>query len=234
MAGLDSNLLVMGACYLYIGLIIVLSGVIKRSELVDSKTSRKFLHAMIGNLPLIMPYFTESIYPVLVASPFILVTFLATSFSPFPNLLDRLGSLGELTEEGHSTGLVIYAFSYTLLAYLYGLNPYIVAAGIFPMAYGDSLAALIGARYGRTKYRLFEEKSVQGSLGMFFGSFLSLIIGMMYFSGIYGFSFTGQLVPILAVSLVTTVLEAVSPRGLDNILVPLIGAYTFIATGGGV
>ena len=234
MAGLDSNLLVMGACYLYIVLVIILSGAIKRSGLVDPKTSRKFLHAMIGNLPLIMPYFTEAIYPVLVASPFILVTFLATPFSPFPVLLNSLGSLGELTEEGHSTGLVLYAISYTLLAYLYGMSPYIVAAGIFPMAYGDSSAALIGARYGRTKYRLFEEKSVQGSAGMFLGSLLSLLLGMMYFSSIYGFSFTDQLVPVLAVSLVTTVLEAVSPSGLDNILVPLLGAYTFIATGGGL
>lgn len=234
MAGLDPNLLVMCACYMYIILIIVFSGALKRSNMLDPKTSRKFLHAMIGNLPLIMPYFTESIYPFLVASPFILVTFLATPYSPFPNLLDRLGSLGELTEEGHSTGLVLYAISYTLFAYFYGMSPYIVAAGIFPMAYGDSSAALIGAKYGRTKFRLFEEKSVQGSICMFLGSFLSLIIGMMYFSRIYGFSFTGQLHPILAVSLVTTVLEAVSPRGLDNLLVPLLGAYTFLATGGGV
>jgi len=233
MAG-NSNLLVMGACYLYIVLVIILSGVIKRSNTLDPKTSRKFLHAMIGNLPLIMPYFTQAIYPVLVASPFILVTFLATPYSPFPKLLDRLGSLGELTEEGHSTGLVLYAISYTLLAYLYGMSPYIVAAGIFPMAYGDSSAALIGARYGKTKYRLFEGKSVQGSVGMFIGSFLSLVFGMMYFSGIYGFNLADQLLSIVAVSLVTTVLQAVSPRGLDNILVPLIGAYTFIATGGGI
>jgi phytol kinase len=234
MAGPGSNLLVMGACYIYIVVVIILSGVVKRSNLLDPKTSRKFLHAMIGNLPLIMPYFTQAIYPVLVASPFILVTFLATSYSPFPNLLDRLGSLGELTEEGHSTGLVLYAISYTLLAYLYGMSPYIVAAGIFPMAYGDSSAALIGAKFGKTKYRIFDEKSVQGSAGMFLGSLLSLILGMVYFSGIYGFRFTDQLVPILAVSLVTTILEAVSPRGLDNIIVPLLGAYTFIATGGGM
>lgn len=234
MAGLDSNLLVMGACYLYIVSMIIVSGLIKRSNLLDSKTSRKFLHAMIGNLPLIMPYFTQSIYPVLVASPFILVTFLATPYSPFPHLLDRLGSLGELTKEGHSTGLVLYAISYTFLAYLYGMSPYIIAAGIFPMAYGDSSAALIGARYGKTKYRLIEEKSVQGSFGMFIGSFLSLVIGMTYFSGIYGFSLSDQLVPILAVSLVTTILEAISPKGLDNILVPLFGAYSFIVTGGGV
>lgn len=234
MAELGSNLLVMGACYLYIVAVIVLSGVFKRTELLDPKTSRKFLHAMIGNLPLIMPYFTEAIYPVLVASPFILVTFLATPYTPFPSLMRKLGSLGELTDEGHSTGLVMYAISYTLLAYLYGLRPYIVAAGIFPMAYGDSAAALIGARYGKTKYSLFKEKSLQGSVGMFLGSLLSLLAGMLYFSRFYGFTITDQIIPILAVSTVTTVLEAVSPRGLDNILVPLLGAFTFIATGGGV
>jgi dolichol kinase len=224
----------MGACYLYIVLIIIASGVITRAGLLDPKTNRKFLHAMIGNLPLIMPYFTESIYPVLVASPFILVTFLATPYSPFPNLLSRLGSLGDLTEEGHSTGLVLYAVSYTILAYLYGMTPYIVAAGIFPMAYGDSIAALVGVNYGKTKYHLFEEKSIQGSIGMFLGSFLSLLLGMIYFSSIYGFSFTEQIVPVLVVSLITTILEALSPRGLDNVLVPILGAYTYIAMGGGI
>lgn len=231
MAG--SNLLVMGACYLYIVFIIVLSGVIKRAGLVEPRVSRKFLHAMIGNLPLIMPYFTEAIYPVLVAGPFILVTFLATPYSPFPDLLNRLGSLGELTEEGHSTGLVMYALSYTLLAYLFGTRPYIVASGIFPMAYGDSLAALVGFKYGSTKFKVFEEKSVQGSVGMLTGSLVSLALCMLYFSGIYGFSFQAQIYPILAVSFVTTILEAASPRGIDNMLVPLIGAYVFIATGGG-
>lgn len=229
-----SNLLVMAVCYLYILTIIFLSGAMKRTGLVDPRVRRKFLHAMIGNLPLIMPYFTEAIYPVLVASPFIFITFLASPYSPFPNLLDRLGSLGELTEEGHSTGLVMYALSYTLLAYLYGTRPYIVAAGIFPMAYGDSLAALVGFKYGSTKFKIVEEKSLQGSFGMFVGSFFSLALGMLYFSGIYGLSFMAQLVPIMAVSLVATLIEAVSPRGIDNILVPLIGAYVFILTGGGV
>lgn len=225
-----SNLIVMGACYLYIVSIIILSGSMKRSNIVDPMTSRKFLHAMIGNLPLIMPYFTEAIYTALVASPFIIVTFLATPYSPFPGLLDKMGSLGELTEEGHSTGLVMYALSYTLLALLYGTRPYIVAAGIFPMAYGDSIAALIGSRYGATKFKVFEEKSLQGSIGMFLGSLTSLSLGMVYFSGTYGFGF--PLLPIIATVVVTTILEAISPIGIDNILVPLVGAYTFLATGG--
>jgi phytol kinase len=234
MEGMGSNLTVMAACYLYIVSIILFSGALKRASIISTRTSRKFLHAMIGNLPLIMPFFTEAIYPFLVASPFIVVTFLATPHSPFHDLLDRLGGLGELTEAGHSTGPFMYAISYTLLSYLYGASPYIVAAGIFPMAYGDSSAALIGMRYGTTKFKVFEEKSLQGSLGMFLGSLVSLTLGMAYFSGFYGFTLGSQLVPIVAVSLVTTVTEAVCPKGLDNIFVPILGAITFIAMGGGI
>ncbi len=234
MAGIGINLVVMAACYLYVVLIILFSGALRRTGIISPTISRKFLHAMIGNLPLIMPYFTDAIYPFLVASPFIVVTFLATPYSPLQNFLDRLGNLGELTEVGHSTGPLMYAISYTLLAYLYGASPYIVAAGIFPMAYGDSSAALIGMKYGSIKFRVLEEKSVQGSMGMFMGSLVSLTLGMAYFSGIYGFTLGSQLVPIFAVSLVSTITEAVCPRGLDNIFVPILGAFTFIVTGGGV
>ena len=92
--------------------------------------------------------------------------------------------LSSLTEEGHHWGLVLYAISYSVLAYLFGVRPYIVAAGIFPMAYGDSLAAIFGECWGRHKYRVFETKSLEGSLGMFLGSFVSLTLAFLYF-GLY-------------------------------------------------
>ncbi|TFH14504.1 hypothetical protein E4H04_10125, partial [Candidatus Bathyarchaeota archaeon] len=216
MTELQTNIIVMVACYLYIVAVILIAGYLKRGVL-DPKTSRKFLHSMIGNLPLIMPFFTQSIFPFLVASPFIFVTFLATPYSPFPWLTEKLSSLSDLTEEGHHTGLVLYAISYTALAYLFGTQPYIVAAGIFPMAYGDSLAALIGMRYGKTK---LGNKSLEGCAGMFFGSLISLLLGMAYFSSIYGFNFIDQIVPSLLVAIVVTVAEFFSPSGLDNIAVP--------------
>jgi phytol kinase len=125
----------------------------------------------------------------------------------------------------------LYALSYSALAYLYGTKPYLVAAGIFPMAYGDSAAALIGMRYGRHK---IGEKSVEGSLGMFLGSFISLLLGMVYFASFYGFTASDQIMPVLLVSLVVTIIEFISPSGLDNIAVPLLGALTFIYAGGGV
>ena len=230
MGELQTNLLVMVACYSYIVLIILASGYLKRG-ILDPKTSRKFLHSMIGNLPLIMPFFTESIYPFLVASPFILVTYLATPYSPFKWVTEKLSSLSDLTEEGHHTGLIFYAISYTALAYLFGTQPYLVAAGIFPMAYGDSLAALIGMRYGKTR---LGSKSLEGCAAMFLGSLISLLLGMAYFASIYGFSFLDQVIPCLLVSLVVMIVEFISPSGLDNIAVPALGALTFILAGGGI
>ena len=228
MTDLQANLLIMVACYLYIILVILTTRYLKHG-ILGSKTSRKFLHAMIGNLLLIMPYFTQSIYPFLVASPFILVTFLVTPYSPFPWLKEKLEGIKEITEEGHYAGLVLYAISYSTLTYIYGTRPYIISAGIFPMAYGDSTAALIGIRFG---HRKIGAKSLEGSAGMFFGSLFSLLLGMAYFSSIYGFSFNDQLIPILTVSLVVTVTEFISPRGLDNISVPLLGVLTYLFTGG--
>ena len=73
MSELHTNIMVMAACYAYIILIIMAAGYLRRG-ILNPKTRRKLLHSMIGNLPLIMPFFTENIYPFLVASPFILVT----------------------------------------------------------------------------------------------------------------------------------------------------------------
>jgi phytol kinase len=229
MSDLQANLLIMAACYLYVVLVIFIASYLKRG-ILSPKTSRKFLHAMIGNLPLIMPYFTQSIFPFLVASPFILVTYLVTPYSPFPWISEKLSGLSDITEEGHHTGLVLYAISYSVLAYFFGTQPYVVAAGIFPMAYGDSIAALVGMRYGRRK---IGSKSLEGSAGMFFGSFISLLLGMAYFSSFYGFSLFDQVVPVFLVSLVVTVIEFFSPSGLDNIAVPILGALTFLFAGGG-
>jgi len=220
------NLLVMAGCYTYIVAIILVSERLPFSK----KVNRKVLHAMIGNLPLIMPLFSAPIFSFLVASPFILVTFLATPYSP----VKLPGRLGSLTEEGHSLGLVMYAISYSALAWLYGVTPYVVAAGIFPMAYGDSAAALIGQYYGKHKYNLTEPKSFEGSAAMLAGSFFSVLLGFLYFNKFFNIAFVNILGTAAAIAVLVTLVEGVAPRGLDNLAVPAVGALTFILMNGGV
>jgi phytol kinase len=187
---------------------------------------------MIGNLVFFIPFFSWALSPFIVASPFIVVTFLASPLSPCGFLREKLRGLTELTEEGHHTGLILYSISFSLLALLYAPMPHVIASGVLPMAYGDSAAALVGERMGRRRYRLVTEKSFEGSLALFVASLLSLIISGLYFSSIYTFPVNEKLLSFLAVSVVVTMVEAVSPRGFDNLGVPLSGALTFVLMDG--
>ena len=63
-------------------------------------------------------------------------------------------------------------------------------------------------------------------------SFVSLIIAFLYFGLFYPFTFN-PIVPAAAIAALVTVIEGVSPKGLDNIAVPLFGAATFLLLTGG-
>jgi phytol kinase len=229
--GLIYDGLLMALCYGYVLLMIFVSERLGRVTNVSRKASRKFLHAMIGNLPFVIPFFEWRLAPFLVAAPFIAVTFVASPYSPFKDLRGRLRGLSDLTEEGHHLGLILYAVSYSLLALLFAPKPIVMAAGVLPMAYGDSAAALVGERYGR-RQRMLGGKSMAGSLAMFSVSFLSIAVSLVYFSFFYPFRASEKLVHAAAVAVVVTLVECLSPKGFDNITVPLLGAVTFLIVDG--
>ena len=228
-----SNVLLMLLCYAYVLAIIVVSGKIDKILHVSRKSARKFLHIMIGNLPFIIPFFTLTVFPALVAAPFIVLTLLASPYSPFKTVTKRMKGLADITEEGHQLGLVFYAISYTCLALLFASKAYIIAAGILPMAYGDAAASMVGERWGRRKYRLVTEKSLEGSAAMFIFSFLSLAVGMVFFSVIYHFALLDKIVAVAAASAVATAVEGFSPMGFDNLTVPAISVLVFLLFRGG-
>ncbi len=228
------NILLMLFCYVYIMVVIWVSGRMDGVLRISKKASRKFLHAMIGNLPFIIPFFTSGIYPVLVAAPFILVTFLASPYSPLGQVSGRMKGLADITEKGHSLGLVFYAVSYTFLALFFASKPHVIAAGILPMAYGDSAASTVGERYGRRRYKFFTGKSLEGSAAMFLASFLSLTVSIIFFSTRYTFSVSDLIIPALATATLATLVESLSPKGFDNITVPALSALTFLSLSGGI
>ena len=221
-------------CYAYVLVVIVLSGKIDTILDISRKNARKFLHVMIGNLPFIIPFFTLTIFPALVAAPFIVVTFLASPYSPFKTVGERMKELSNITEEGHQLGLVFYAISYTSLAALFASKAQIIAAGILPMAYGDAAASIVGERFGKKKYSLVAQKSLEGSAAMFVFSFISVAASMFFFSFLYHFALIDKIVAALAASAVATAVEAFSPMGFDNLTVPVVSVLVFLLYGGGL
>jgi dolichol kinase len=141
--------------------------------------------------------------------------------------------LTEVTEGGHQLGLVFYAVSYTVLALFFSTKPYVIAAGILPMAYGDAAASLVGEKIGRHQFRIFAKKSVEGSVAMFVVSFVSVAVSFLFFSVFYPLPLLSSVLIALGVATVATVSEALTPKGVDNITVPFFSVLLFLFLIGG-
>lgn len=92
------------------------------------------------------------------------------------------------------------------------------------MSYGDGMAALIGKRYGKNKYQILgDEKSFEGSIGMFLILILSLTIVLYYYHVP-----TSNFIIIPIVAFVATIFERITPRGLDNITACFSAVGTYL------
>lgn len=208
---LSGDLLGLIIVYGYVAILLFISEKILNKYKV---LSRKFLHIMVGNILFILPLFeTRWVITLLAAGPFIPLTFLMSPYSPL-KFKDKISS------SGHGLGLVYYAISWTVLAFLFFDKPWIIAVGIAAMSYGDGMAALIGTRYGNTKYHIFgETKSIEGSVTMYISLIFIMWISLHYYNFIYP---NVNLLPInyivlSIVPLVATIFEAITPKGLDNL-----------------
>jgi dolichol kinase len=220
----QSDILGVAAVYIYVAVLILFT------EKIFAKRypvqSRKFLHIMTGNIAFILPLFeTREIMAFVAAGPFILFTFLMSPYSPIKSMR------GKTSEAGHGLGLVYYAITWTILAYVFFDHREIIAMGILAMSYGDGLASLIGIKYGVRKYTVFKDiKSYVGSLAMLICTFILLIIALLFYSEPLTVRTAAYL---FCMSGVATIIEGVTPLGLDNLSVPFVTAamYWFYLVG---
>jgi len=203
------------AVYVYVAILLFLSEkVLKSYPLI----SRKFLHIMVGNIFFILPLFEHAwVMSFVAAAPFIILTFLVSPYSP-------LKIVSETSAAGHGMGLVYYAISWTVLAYAFFNRPEIIAVGIVAMSYGDGFASLIGTKFGKRKYNIFgDEKSIEGSISMFIITILVSLVALYYYDvGI-------NIFVVVAISFVATLVEGLTPKGLDNLTVSFSAALLYYA-----
>lgn len=141
-----------------------------------------------------------------------------------------------------SPGTVYFALSITLLflAFWRTGSPddrgYIAAAGTMAMTWGDSMAAIVGKRWGRRRYQMGGGKRTwEGSIAMFVAGGLAMFLTLLLVPGsslaplTAPLGVTTSLITALAAAAVTTGAEAVSPSGTDNISVPLLAGGTVFA-----
>lgn len=137
-----------------------------------------------------------------------------------------------------SPGTVYFALSITLLFALFWRTGEgavdgvpIAAAAVMAMTWGDALAHLIGRRWGRRTYTLFgHTRSWEGTAAMAAFTLVAVFLTLWLLPGSPLSPTSRVLGPVSAaimaafVALSATLMEGVSPLGLDNLSVPLVSA----------
>lgn len=196
----------------WVSLMLIISWGVKRFANDDPEIIRKIVHIGTGNVILLAWWLDipaiVGITASIIASAVTLVSY------RFP-ILPGINSVGR-----QSLGTFFYSVSFGILVayFWYVQQPQYTALGILVMTWGDGLAALIGQRFGKHKYKVFGgQKSWEGSLTM---TLVSYIVSSLIFLGVQGNIWQTWVISLI-VAVVATGLEAVSFLGIDNLTVPL-------------
>ena len=121
-----------------------------------------------------------------------------------------------------SAGLFIYPLSVIAMIGLVNLGfgtREAVGCGLLGMGYGDGLAAVFGKKHGGAKVSDKTGKTWCGTLAMFIAC-IPVCIGMWLLQGLPMSAL--MVLKAVGISAVSTMVEAFSPNGLDNLTVPLL------------
>ncbi len=182
-----------------------------RLKVAEPELVRKIVHIGVGNVILLAWWFHIPTWLGVGASAL---------FSAIALLSYRISILPSINSVGRkSLGTFFYAVSFGLLiAAFWHRYPEYAALGILVMTWGDGLAALVGQRFGRHHYKLWEmQKSMEGSLAMAVASY---VVSSTILFSVQGSSWQTWLIPV-AIAIAATGLEAFSRYGIDNLTVPL-------------
>jgi dolichol kinase len=184
---------------------------------LSQNISRKIVHIAAGSWLLFWPLFDQShwtkflnITPAFIWSVLLLIK----GFTAKPD--DK--AVKTMTRTGDRKELLQGPLYFTLVMNMMGTFFLFSTGAIISMGFlswGDGLAPVFGKIYGKHKYKLLSQKTIEGSVAFFFFG----IVGSILFSLVL----LGHLNPslILITAVITTLIEASSPSNLDNILIPI-------------
>jgi phytol kinase len=209
---MSTPLLQVGLVIGWLALVGTLAEGLRRTAAAGPEITRKVVHIGAGHVILLAWWLQTPAWMGIAAS---------VGASAIALLSYRLPILPGINSVGRdSLGTFFYALSIGLLtACFWPTELYQFAAlGILVMTWGDGLAALIGQRFGRHPYKVWDvQKSWEGSLAMFLAS---LMVCLSILGGVYGNLAAAGLISLL-VAIAATGLEAFSKFGIDNLTVPV-------------
>lgn len=209
----------------FIGMALVLTGLgglllvaaeLHRRQWLVAELTRKLVHVGMGLVVLPFPWLFHESWPVIILGGLAVITLLVVRL--LPTWRQRIGNaLYSVARE--SFGEIYFTLAVVIVFMLARGEPMLFVVPILILALADSIAALVGMRYGATHYTTLDgRKSAEGSGAFFIVAFLSCHLPLLLFTDV---GHTESLLIGLTLGLLVTLLEAIAWRGLDNLFIPL-------------
>ena len=213
-----SDLLGASLTILWVSIFLVFSELLARVGKLSKENARKLIHIGVGNVVFFIPLFENFIIAIIIPATFIIGNYFLSPLSPISKI--KLKTF----EAGNSLGTIFYPISLTIVIFLFFDINWKIIACFMPLVYGDGFAAVFGPKSKSGKYIIFgNTKSLLGSGIISLFSIISVFGGILVMEGdlmlaIYVSLITGIVAPII---------ENLSPKGTDNLFIPIILSILF-------
>jgi len=224
---------------------IIIPITLKKKGKISSFAARKTVHLLAGLVVLLVPFFSKpmgTLWAILIATSLTIIVYKSEKGSKVKLLDDLYQAIGEEAEEklqrAYLQGPFHYCVSITLLVTIFAITGFIVdqmyiaISGILIMIISDTLASVVGKKYGKRKINISwtgTTRSLEGSLVFFITAFLLSFSSLF----VFGYILTNMLTPMvviidsLIIASIGTIVELLSPSTWDDLTVPLVTCLLF-------
>jgi phytol kinase len=189
-----------------------------RTGVASAEGTRKMMHAGSGIMTLTFPFLFRHMWPVLLLTSASALLIASARF--LPSWRRRIGRAVSGVERT-TLGELYFPVSIALLFWLTrGEHPLLFVIPVLVLTFADATCALIGVRYGLTKYE-GGGKSLEGSVAFAVVAFLCVHVPLLLWSPV---GRPESLLIAATLALLVMLLEGSAWRGIDNLFIP-VGGY---------
>lgn len=205
---------VLGVVYVF-SVVAVMDVLVKKGFPQD--ISRKIVHIAAGSWLIFWFLYDPShwtkylnIVPAFIWTVLLLIKgFTAKPDDDAVKTMTRTGDRKELLR-----GPLYFTIVMNVIGTVFFYNPAAMTA-MGMLGWGDGVAPIFGQKFGKHKYNFVTQKSWEGSLAFFAFGIIGALLFHLLLIGNY------DLTSIVICALIATVVEALSPKDIDNFLIPI-------------
>jgi phytol kinase len=197
---------------------------------MDSRLSRKVIHIGTGPLFVLCWFLFQetpdarwlaALVPFAVTVQFALIGLGVIKDEASVEAMSRSGDPREILR-----GPLFYGIMFVVLTIVFWRDTPTGIVALMMLCGGDGIADIIGRKVKSPKLSWSENKSIAGSLGVFFGGWIlsALILFIYVNAGVFAAPFSLYLIPLTLIALGTTIIESLPFKDVDNITAPIVSA----------